>query len=146
MEVSSLVLLFKVSLLLCILRLIKQEYFFGSTGISALQIYTYFESTISVYTENILSTLLKSLIQSFSVHWPLWSTLPGVYLFTKSLHNKTSITVRFSTQFTILNSLFINLKSLAEYPVQAQNWCSLELRLFTVEMLQYQCLHFSSKD
>ena len=35
----------------------------------------------------------------------------------------------------ILSSLLLNLKSLAEYPVQPQNWRSLEL----------QCLHFDEK-
>ena len=41
---------------------------FGSPGISALQVYTYSESNISVYTENTLSTLLNSLMQCCSVH------------------------------------------------------------------------------
>ena len=54
MEVSSLVVqtyfAFESSpFVVHLTRLIKQEYFFGSTGISALQIYTYFESTISIH-------------------------------------------------------------------------------------------------
>ena len=55
-------------------------------SISVLQIYTYLESTILLHTDNILSTLSNNLAQSFSVHWSLWNTLSGIYLFTKSLH------------------------------------------------------------
>ena len=49
-------------------------------------IYTYSKvKPPSLYTENMLSTLLKSLIQYYSVHWSIRSTLSSLYLFTKSI-------------------------------------------------------------
>ena len=39
-----------------------------------------------LYTENILSTLAKSLIRYYSVHGSIRSTLSSLYLFTKSIH------------------------------------------------------------
>ena len=54
--------------------------------ISVLQIYTYSESTISLDTENIWSTLLNSLIQCCSVHWSIRVTLPSLYLLFNPIH------------------------------------------------------------
>ena len=76
--------------------LVDAEYTVKS--ISVLQIYTYSRThhSISLCTENILSTLLKCLKQYRSVHWSIQCTLSNLYLFTKSIHifqGRTSFTV-----------------------------------------------------
>ena len=81
---------------------------------------------------------MEYLVQYISVHQiSTYSRVKPLSLYAEHI---------LSTQFTTLSSLLVNLKSVAEYPVQTQNWCSVELHLFTVEMLQYQCLHFLLKD
>ena len=52
-------------------------------SISTHQIYkkSRVQHPISLYTENILSTLLKSLTQYCSVHWSIQSTLSTLYMF-----------------------------------------------------------------
>ena len=87
------------------------EYTFQS--VSAHQIYTYFESTVSLYTENILSTLLNSLIQYCSVHWSMWIKLYSLDLFRNIL-----IVLYHSTLKDIFSTL---LNSLIRYC--SVHWC-----------------------
>ena len=51
------------------------------------QIYPYSRSKpLSLYAENILSTMLERMIQHCGVHWSIRSTLSRLYLFTRSIH------------------------------------------------------------
>ena len=73
---------YTVTILQCTLVFVE----YTVQSVSAHQIYTYSERTFSLYTENILSTLLNSLIRYCSVHWSMWITPSSLDLFTKSIN------------------------------------------------------------
>ena len=91
--------------------LIYAEY--TAQSIFAHQLYTYSESIISPYTNNILSTLLKLAWYNLAVYTGLCGIHCPAYICSPSIQDRH----RTATS------------------------CSLELRLFTVEMLQYQHLN-----
>ena len=113
---------------------------------------------ISPYTERYLEYTVKwpdKILQSmytdlYGIHCPVYICSPIIYIFWEyyiTVHwQYLEYTVKISLiQFCNVHwSLWNTLPRLylfTQYPGQAQNWCSLELRLFTVEMLQYQHLN-----
>ena len=87
---------------------------------------------------------------SIRKHCPVYICSPIIYIFWEYYINVHWQYLEYTVKISLIQSCSVHWSLwntlsrpylFTEYPGQAQNWCSLELRLFTVEMLQYQHLN-----